>query len=277
MPEGDTLFRIAHALRPVLVNRRAQLQLPRQGLLVQAVSVAAVEVHGKNLLIVFGDQRALLTHLKMTGVWHVYSKGMPWRRGNSQVVVTLETDAHCAVCFKAPTVRLLSAPQSKRLRSRWSNAAIDILKPHFDLEGVAKALVSLGEVPLGVALLEQSVVAGIGNVYKSEALFAAQANPFSSVGEHTVTTIESVLRTAQAMMLKNLPGRTQESNVPVGHYQYQRTTRSGCEVGKGPIAVYGRKGRACYRCGCTIEMRRQGSTLRSTYFCRQCQGVSGLG
>jgi endonuclease VIII len=274
MPEGDTLFRIAEALRPVLVEQSIHLTLPRQAVERADWKVTAVAAHGKNLQIDFENGFTLHTHLKMTGLWHVYALGAAWNRPQSSAVAVLTTSSHCAVCFKAPIVRLLNPLQSRALKHALPQAN-DVLADSFDQQAAVTRMLQLPEVAAGVALLDQSALAGVGNVYKSEAFFAARLSPFRLMKELPRSEVERLVATAAEMMRKNRFTSGLIKGGPGAHYQYQRTTRSGCEVGKGPIAVYGRVGRGCYQCGASIEMRRQGPMARSTYFCRQCQSVTG--
>jgi endonuclease VIII len=271
MPEGDTLFRIRQALSPVLTGKSAFATLPQRGFEREPVDIARVDVHGKNLFIVFADGRVLYTHLRMRGLWHVYKTSQPWRRSKATATVILETDAHVAVCFQAPSAVVLSRLQARRFMATFA-ASSDILSDSFDAGGAAQRLIAQGETPVAIALLNQEVLAGIGNVYKSETLFACSTHPETLCVSLSELVATRVVLTAQAMMRANVTSVSLGS--PSAHYSYQRITRStkaGCEVGKGPIAVYGRMGRDCYTCGTTIDMIRQGPLLRSSYYCPACQ------
>jgi endonuclease VIII len=267
MPEGDTLFRIREALGPVLEGKAVSLRLPQRGSESLRLTVTRVHVHGKNLLILFSDDRALYTHLKMQGVWHVYRQNQAWARSKARATATLETATHTAVCFDAPSVVLLSVLKTRRFLASL-NAKADVLSENFDCDAAALRLIS-ADVPIAVALLDQSLLAGIGNVYKSEALFAARIHPEQPANALGLARAKVLVVTAQAMMRANVASI--KSGSPGAHYRYVRTTRSGCEVGKGAIAVYGRQGRACYTCGEALSMIRQGPLQRSTYFCSTCQ------
>jgi endonuclease VIII len=267
MPEGDTLFRIAAALSPVLVGQKAELCLMQRGI-EEHVDVARVLVHGKNLLILFSDQRALYTHLRMRGVWHVYSVGQPWKRPRSLASVVLRTARHEAVCFDVPGAVILSPLKTRRFVAGLQQNS-DILSDAFDCDKAAMRLRLAKHPAIAIALLDQKLIAGIGNVYKSEALFAAKVNPELPCARLDEAKALLLVREAQRMMRANVADI--ETGSPGAHYRYQRTTRSGCEVGKGAIAVYGRQGRGCYTCGSAIAMIRQGELLRSTYYCPICQ------
>jgi endonuclease VIII len=267
MPEGDTLFRIGAALTPVLVGQEAELHLPHRTAH-ERVVVSRVHVHGKNLLVVFSDERALHTHLRMRGLWHVYLRGQPWRRPRHLASVILTTARHEAVCFEVPNAVILSPLATRRFVARLP-ASIDILSDVFDAEAAAERIRCAPHAAIAIALLDQQLIAGIGNVYKSEALFAARVHPEHQCQKLDALKTLELVRVAQTMMRANVSDIHTDS--PGAHYRYQRTTRSGCEVGKGTIAVYGRQGRDCYTCGSAIVMIRQGDQLRSTYFCPFCQ------
>jgi endonuclease VIII len=275
VPEGDTLFRIQAALAPVLIGKRAHVTLPQRSVECEPVVIDRVHVHGKNLFVVFLDGRALYTHLRMRGKWHVYKAYEPWRKARSKATVMLETEAHVAVCFEVPSAAILSPLQARRFMATFVDTS-DILKDTFDVEGAAARLQRQAKTAVAIALLDQSVLAGIGNVYKSEVLFACKIHPEDLCDALSAPDAQLLIATAQRMMRLNV--QTIARGTPGAHYAYQRTTRTtaaGCEVGKGAIAVYGRVGRDCYTCGETIAMIRQGPLLRSSYFCPSCQKRNG--
>lgn len=282
MPEGDTLYRIAATLRPLLAAKVVTLTLPRVPLREVDVQLQTVEAFGKHLLIHFADGRVLHTHLKMSGRWYVHANPAAgparWRRSAHNVVVLIESSAAVAVCVHAPTVQLL-APLAARRFIASVQTAQDVLSPSFDCAAAAAALQLHATEAVGVALLDQSIIAGIGNVYKSEGLFAARIHPTTQIQHIANATLIALMATISHMMRRNVADVDRPPIAAGGalrardqaHYQYQRTTRSGCEIGKGPIAVYGRVDRNCFDCGAEIKMLRQGAQRRSSYFCPHCQ------
>jgi endonuclease-8 len=259
MPEGDTLFRAAHTLRLALKGHtvtgfRSPLPKLRDADLVGHV-VAEVEARGKNLLIHFDDGRALYSHLRMEGSWHIYKPGIPWQKPEVQARVVLETDGYIAVCFNAPTVELLTETGIRRHRVL-SKLGPDLLKDDFEWNETLQRLREQGEKPIGEALMRQNIVAGIGNVYKSEVLFLCHADPFRAVAEYSDHDLKIIVQKARELMKLNLEGKP-------------RTTRFSLDGGR--MWVYGRSGRPCRKCGTIIKMRRQGLEARSTYWCMRCQ------
>ena len=284
MPEGDTLYRIAATLRPVLEAKVVTLTLPRVPLCEVDVHLQTVQAFGKHLLIHLADGRVLHTHLKMSGRWYVHASAklaaspVTWRRSAHNVVVLIETPVAVAVCVHAPTVQLL-APLAARRFIASVQTAQDVLSPGFDCATAAAVLQLHATEAIAVALLDQSIIAGIGNVYKSEGLFAARIHPITQIQHIANTTLIALMATISQMMRRNVAD-VDRPPIDAGgalrareqaHYQYQRTTRSGCELGKGPIAVYGRVGRNCFECDTAIQILRQGAQRRSSYFCPQCQ------
>jgi endonuclease-8 len=262
MPEGDTLFRAARTLGRALAGRKV-LAASTQVAAVDAESligrtVAAVEAKGKNLIIRFDDGRLLRTHLRMNGSWHVYRPGEKWWKPARLARLVLETDAFVAVCFEAPVIELMRA-KDERVHAPLATLGPDILAETFDLEGARERLRSLSELPIGVAIVEQRAVAGIGNIYKSESLFLAGVDPFARVDALDDAALDTILRRARALM--------------------QAATRDDGWRGSGPGGrdrawVYRRSGQPCRRCRTRIEMRRQGEGNRSTYYCPTCQRVA---
>jgi endonuclease VIII len=260
MPEGDTLHRTAHTLGRVLEGQR----LVRVRSSVAAIAeaelaghvVEAVTAQGKNLLVRFDDGRVLHTHLKMRGSWHVYRPGERFQRPEHQARVVLEVSDALAVCFAAPTVRLLS-PNAASHDAYLNGLGPDLVADAFDVEQAIAGLQARPELSLGEALMSQTAIAGIGNIYKSETLFICRLNPFQTVSALPPETMLRVVQTARELMRKNaVPGAA------------QRTTFEGMG---GQYWVYRRSGLACRVCGSTVRMQRQGALHRSTYYCPSCQ------
>ncbi|HJL16273.1 MAG TPA: DNA-formamidopyrimidine glycosylase family protein [Sandaracinaceae bacterium LLY-WYZ-13_1] len=258
MPEGDTIHRAARTLEKAIGGRRVTAwrsndpALDRVDDLVGR-TVAAVEARGKNLLVRFDDGRTLHTHQRMEGSWHVYRPGEAWRKPARGAVAVIETDAWVAVCFHAPVCDLLAPGRVPRAVRRLGP---DLLAPRADLDEALRRMRAHPTMPVGVAVMRQHLVAGIGNVYKSETLFLERASPFTPVAELSDEALRGILRRARRLMKQNLRG-------------FPRTTRR--RFGRERLWVYGRAGERCYTCGEAIRMRRQGDDGRSTYFCPRCQ------
>jgi len=259
MPEGDTLFRAAQTLRLALKDRivtgfRSSVpELVGANLVGRAIT--DIEARGKNLLIFFDDGRALYSHLRMEGSWHIYQPGVPWQKPERQAKVVLETQSYIAVCFNAPTVQLLSAIGVKR-HPILEKLGPDLLKEDFDWLETLRRLRARETSPVGVALMRQNILAGIGNVYKSEVLFLCQSDPFRAVSEYSDRDLKTIVQKAQELMRANLQGKP-------------RATRFTLDGQR--LWVYGRSGRPCRKCSTTVHMRRQGLEGRSTYWCPKCQ------
>jgi endonuclease-8 len=268
MPEGDTLFRTATVLRRVLVGGVLTSALARPGPMVARVpdlsglvglAVTSVEARGKHLLITVGEgrhRRILRTHLRMTGSWHWYRVGERWRQPESRATVVLRTASVVAACFACPTVELLTSTGLERSPAL-RHLGPDLLAPSPDL---ATAVANLRGHPLravGEALLDQSLVAGIGNVVRNEALFMERLSPFAPVGSLDGGTLERLLKRARHILATNVGGGG-------------RVTTGDRRRGAA-LWVYGRPGRPCRRCGTTIRFARQGPIARHTYWCPSCQ------
>ena len=259
MPEGDTILRAARALNAAIGGREVtgfRSTLPGlAGAKLEGRCVARVEARGKNLLVLFDDGRALLSHMRMTGSWHLYRPGESWQKPERQARVVIETPEFVAVCFHAPVLELLSERQLAR-HAGLSRLGPDILTTGFDAAEARRRLRERGETPIGEALIVQRAVAGIGNIYKSESLFLCGADPFRPVAQFRDAELDAIVAKARDLMSANLDRPTRET----------RRARDG-----GRYWVYGRSGEACRRCGTRIRIRRQGLAGRSTYWCPTCQ------
>ncbi len=263
MPEGDTIWRTARTLRGVLAGRpltgfASSLQevagaARRLGLVGQ--SVTAVESDGKHLLVRFSGGAVLHTHQGMTGSWHVYRVGTPWRKPRRYARVVIETGEAVAVCFSAPVVELVSSGKAAPLPAL-RQLGPDILSPDFDPAAAQERLRARAGLEIGVALLDQTALAGIGNVYKSEVLFLCCVSPFDPVSALEDATLDRLIQTARRQMRRNLGPAA-------------RRTRS--DLAPGRFWVYGRSGKPCLRCGRAVQRRVQGEQERLTYWCPACQ------
>ena len=265
MPEGDTIYRTATVLRAALVGRRitdARAQ-PRPGLrrvpdlsVLIGASVTSVEALGKHLLIGFDNGLTLRTHLRMSGSWHRYRPGEPWRRPARQASAVLATPESVAVAFNTPVVELMTDAGLRR-SVPLTTLGPDLLGREFDADEALRRLRERDAEELGNAMLDQRAVAGIGNVYKSEVAFLERLDPWDPVELVTDDELRGALGTARRLL--------------------QANTRGGARVTTGSGAhgealwVYGRGGRPCRRCGTLIRQGRQGELARLTFWCPRCQ------
>ncbi len=253
MPEGDTIHRAVARLRPILEDQRLErIELPRHtGALPEVGEIVdGVRAHGKHVVISFSGGLSLRCHLRMSGSWHAYRRGERWRRPRTQARIILGTEAWTVVCFNAPDVSV--GPDVE--------ADIEHLGPDLCVAGVDGAAAAARfdrfvepDVPIGVALLDQRVAAGIGNVYKCEVLHIRGIDPRRPLADVELAEREAILELAADLLQANLAGGARRT-VPEG------------------LAVYGREGEPCRRCGGRIERIRQGASLpRSTWWCPGCQ------
>lgn len=264
MPEGDTIFRAAAALRGYLEGQRilaarSRVPGPRIERIVGAV-VTRLEPRGKHLVIYFDNGLALHTHLRMTGSWHRYAPGERWRRAQSQARVVLEVADSVVVCFNAPVAELLDERAAARHPSL-ATLGPDLLAAEFDREAALGRLRAPERAGLSLAdaLLDQRAMAGVGNVFKSEILFVERLDPRLRVAEVTDDTLRRAIATAERLLRSNvLPERS-----------FRVTTDVSARGSK--TWVYGRAGRPCLRCGARVERQLQGDPPRSTYWCPRCQ------
>jgi endonuclease-8 len=277
VPEGDTIHRAAAKLRPVLEGRRiircdCDLASVDEWQLVGR-TVARVEARGKHLLFhcapllaVEGkpDPRrteqlavTIWSHMGMHGRWQIHATPPPVL---GHAAIALHTEAHVAVCTRPEILKLLG-PRALLRNPMLAQLGPDLLDPGVDLDEAVQRLLALGSVALGDAIMRQSAVAGIGNVWKSELLFLARLDPFAPVGALDPPVLRALLERGRELMQRNV-----EQGGP------RRTRSSSRENSRQRLWIYERSGRPCPVCGTTIAMRRQGELARSTYYCPRCQG-----
>lgn len=262
MPEGDTIHRAARQLQHVIAGHTVE-DASDNGRFVDAnavrgLTVARVEARGKYLLVHFESDAVLLSHMGMTGSWHLYKTGSPWRKPRRQAAVVLGFNDLCAVCFSPKTLDLITRDRLRR-HSMLSRLGPDLLDNSLDVPQAIARLRVHHATPLGEAVMNQSVVCGVGNVWKSETLFLLGMNPFASVEQFSDEQLHEWLALTRRLMRRNLDGGA-------------RRTRFRGDATR--LWVYNRAGERCLKCDSTIDMRRQGDLGRSTYFCMDCQKMS---
>jgi endonuclease-8 len=219
--------------------------------------VERVDSQGKHLDIVFDDGIVLSTHMRMTGSWHLYRTGERWRHARGQMTVALEVPEWVAVCFNAPDVETYREFDPTR-HPRFGRLGPDLCTATKEqLEECVRRLVHYRDRDQTVAdvLLDQHVLCGVGNVYRSEILWACELSPFATVADLDVADWVQIVNAATRMLRSNLRHSSRVTNPDV----------------PGGLAVYGRNGRPCARCGHTVEVRRSGDYSRLVYFCSGCQ------
>jgi endonuclease-8 len=249
MPEGDTIHRAATMLGAALEGKVVLAARPDPLRRLAGTTVTAVEPVGKHLVIRFDNGLALHSHMRMRGVWHVYRPGERWRRPAWQLKAALETADSVAVCFSAPVVELI-----RDVAARVGHLGPDIVAEEWSPSVAVARARMLDAMPIGDVLLDQRVVAGIGNVYRCESLWSRRINPWKPVRELDDETLGGLFDTARDAMRANLGGGVRRF------------------PGYGLGAVHGRARRPCPRCGTPIRVRAMGEHARLVYWCPTCQG-----
>jgi endonuclease-8 len=229
-------------------------------------TVESVTARGKWLLMQFSGDLTLLTHMLMSGSWHIYRPGEKWFLPRSSMRIVLETERIVAVCF---SVQVAEFHTSRTLARRHGLAQLgpDLLGTKFDASVAMANLRTYPELEIGTALLRQSLLAGVGNVFKSEVCFGVRVHPFKKVGTLTEKELQAIAETAErylrANVIESAPDRI------VTYTGHRRTTGRG-SPGES-LWVYGRAGEPCRVCGVPIESAKQPQDARVTFWCPACQ------
>ena len=263
MPEGDSVYRFAAKLRPVLEGQAilaARSHGPGPAPQVQRIvgaTCTAVRSQGKNMLISFDNGLVLRGHLRMNGTWHVYRPDEPWRIPEREARLVLEVDGATVVNFSAPVIELLEE-RALTVHAPIGNLGPDLLDEEFDLVEAFRRLrdPSRAELTVGDAIMDQRALAGIGNIWKNESLFYAGLNPWRRVAELSDAELALVVEKAQALLRASV-GKPNSLNVRFRPAMY----------------VYGRGGQACRRCYSRLRSGPQGVDIRHTVWCPKCQPV----
>lgn len=274
MPEGDTIFRAARTLNRALAGQtvtRFETVLPKLARIdddhpLRGRNVESVESRGKWLLMHFSGDLILLTHMLMNGSWHIYRPGEAWQRRRDDMRIVVETEKILAVCFGVQVAEFHSS-ESLRRYSAFSRLGPDLLGDDFDESSAIANMRKRADMQVADALLTQSALAGIGNVYKSEVCFSCGVSPFRPVNEVTDDTLKCLVATARKFLRANVANGTSASIVT--YTGFRRTTRRADRGER--LWVYGRAGEPCRRCGAAILTKKQGPGVRVTFWCPICQ------
>ena len=251
MAEGDTIRRAARRIETAIGGEEVEAGAPNPRGRAAGIerldgsTLELAEAHGKHLLLRFGHL-VLHSHLGMSGSWHIYRRGEPWRKPAGAAWAVLRSEAAEAVQFGGPTLRVLRAEALGR-DPVLARLGPDVLAEDFDAAAVARSLRTAPAHTVGDALLDQTLVAGIGNIFKSEACFAARLDPWRPVADLPDEELGRVLQAAHDLL------------------------HEAVERGRPARAVYRRAGQPCLVCGTPIASRGQGDANRTTYWCPHCQ------
>ena len=252
MPEGDTIHRVASRINLALAGREIDLaEAPnprspvhhRAGEL-QGRTLERAEAYGKHLLVEFSGEIVVHSHLGMNGRWRVSVDGDLITRN---AWLAFGADERAAAQTAGKLLRIVSRSRARN-DPALAQLGPDPLRGDFDPESAADRLRRMGAGrEAGEALLDQSIIAGVGNALKSEAFFCARIDPTRAVDS---------LADEEAWLLLD---------------ETRRIMRISVDRGRRPHWVYRQSGRRCPRCGERIQARRQGDANRSTYWCPTCQ------
>ena len=256
MAEGDTIHRTARLLQDALAGKRIvevaapnpQSPLRRQGRLVEKLigsSMTEIQAKGKHLLLHFDADLVLHSHLGMRGSWRVVPAEQGACHRRAWVVLT----AGDVEAVERDGSRLeLRTEREVRSDPRLRSLGPDVLAPQFDAPTGVAALRRADQTrQVGEVLLDQRVLAGIGNIYKCEGCWSARIDPWRRLADLSEDELRRLVIETAALM------------------------RYGLETGRTPRSVYRRAGRPCPRCGTPIWSRGQGDQNRTTYWCKSCQ------
>lgn len=275
MPEGDTIFRSARSLHRALSGKpitgfrstypllmRFHDDTPLTGQFVECV-----ESRGKWLLMHFSGGGTLATHMLMSGSWHIYRPGERWRKPGHTARIVIENSEYHAIGFNVPVAEIhteLSLARDRRIPGEGK----DLLRQGFDAEATLARFFAHPDEEIGNVLLDQRVLAGVGNVFKSEVCFVTGMHPFRKAGTLTTEEAAQVVAVARRQLAANVMEDSPDRIVTYRGASRRTTNHSNPTES---LWVYGRNGQPCRKCAAPIRRRLQGFDARVTFWCPQCQ------
>lgn len=264
MPEGHAVARWGDALRVLVGDTVGAIQAPprwrERAQRLVGTQVTGVVTHGKHLVLEFSNDWVIHTHAMQYGSWQIGSPGEALRKDARFIRLRIDTPRHRAVFFHGPVMEVFSREEFGT-HERFQSLGPDVLHPEFDVNAVYSAIVAQGDREIGDVVLDQRVLSGIGNVYKSEGLFLAGIDP--RLMSSSVPRADMLVFFDEVIPLmaagRGRPGTIETLPEELRYAAWVRTW------------VYRRRGQPCFVCATPIQRIRQGAFQRSTYFCPQCQ------
>lgn len=253
MAEGPLVHHYARRLHRALAGKTAEVEfgikkLRGRGAELSGATVSRVEALGKQFRIFFDTGHIVLVHLLMWGSWGIYGKDEQWEKPEKRARLVIRSEDTVAVAFSAPIIRLYDTAEALQ-NSRWGNSGPDPLREDYSRSAAFRSIREQGDRPIGVVIMDQTVIAGVGNILRNEILFLSQVHPGCKVGFLEDAELDRILSHAEDLM---------------------RQWLEDVEGDKDWSEVYQRSGRPCPECGSEIEFFRQDD--RVTYVCPNCQG-----
>jgi len=276
LPEGDTILRAAQTLHRALAGHtvtRFESVLPAltrvdEDAPIVGRTVEAVTATGKNMLMRFSARPGsvapplvLRTHMRMNGSWHIYRPGERWQKRRVDMRIVVGTADFVAVGFNVPIAEL-HTERSLARAAGVRDLGPDLLAERFDEDEALRRMAERSEDTIADAIIDQRVMAGAGNVFKSEILFACRLHPFTPVCDLSDPARLDVIRAARRMLTSSVHA------APIVGAMRRTTRRQDPDA---RLWVYGRGGAPCRVCGTAIARRTTGVDARSTYWCPGCQ------
>ncbi len=279
VPEGDTIFRAARTLHRALAGHPViafESELPALNRIhedapVTGRTIERVTASGKHLLMHFSGGLVLRTHMRMNGSWHIYRPGERWQRSRRDMRIRIATGDFEAVGFNIPIAEFTSTRTLARHRELQALGP-DLLTDGFQPREAIRRIRESGATSIADALLNQRLLAGMGNVYKCEVLFICGVSPFALVRDVSDGDLTALVDTARRVLRANVSDGVAPMTTYTG---FRRTT--GRASPSERLWVYGRARLPCRRCGTAIRVRKQGLDARLTYWCPACQAAKVTG
>lgn len=259
MPEGDTVYLAATRLRTALVGKvlsRTDFRVPQLATVdLTGRSVLDVVPRGKHLLTRVQGDVTIHTHFKMDGSFRLFRPGQRWTGGPAwHIRLVLGNDTWTAVGYRLPVVEVLPTSRESDVVG---HLGPDVLGPDWDRDRAVENLLREPDREIGMALLDQRNLAGVGNLYRTEALFLRGVSPWTPVA--LVPDLLALVELCRRLLLANRD-RWEQSTTGALHRNASHH-------------VFERQGRPCRRCGTKIRSADQGppGAARLSYWCPNCQ------
>ncbi|MEM2280729.1 MAG: hypothetical protein QXZ68_01900 [Candidatus Bathyarchaeia archaeon] len=206
---------------------------------------------GKNILLFFEGNTAIRLHLMMFGAIHIYKINEPLLKPKERVRLMAAGERRKLVVYNAPIVEV--DEKDKILERLKSELGPDPLSNEWNKTEAIKNIISLPDQKIGIALLNQSIIAGVGNILRNEILFRAKVHPERKIADLTIQEIENIVHHTEHLSKEFLNRKLQSKGI------------------KELLFVYNRFSSFCKVCGHPIKFYMQKPINRKTFVCENCQ------
>ena len=267
MPEGPEIYRAARQVHAAVAGQAIELTLLHPALAARSRSlrratISRVHARSKAMLTEFSNGAVLYSHNQLYGEWRLHALGEALLTRQQRMVVT--TEKHRVVLYSATDFAWLRAGQ-EHLHPYIAKLGPEVLADDTSPTVLAKRLAGFGRRNVATALLDQGVLAGLGNYLRADILFVARLSPQLRIGELSAAQLNNLAKIIYQLTWRSV----RHDGVLLPLVDYKKLRAQGHDYEAARFYVFDREGLPCRACNTPIARLEMGG--RGVFFCPQCQ------